>query len=638
MSEVDPLQALLSADLELPDLLLRARLLLAGAYRGRPGDLSGLLPEVLVRCQSEAEDAAGVLDLVGAVARAAPGPGRSALLEALERGVAAGLQPGLVALLEELGEDRPALLARCLAGLAAGDAADRVRALTVLCALGPVTEAAAEALLLAGVEPLWHLERRRVAALARAGAPVVPALASALGHPDPAVRARAEAALEALGPAAVAAVPALLEMPSWPGTAEERGEAVAPSPALFAAGRAAVPALLAALAHPWPPARARAAAVLGARKRDDPSAVPALIAGLADPDGRVYQEAVRALVWTAPDGAVTPVPAEVLPLYLDALTDARLGVRLGAAVALALGGPEPAGLSALLEEGLAAEDEPLRRQAAWGLGALPEPPAGALARTCREPALAGAVTDRLGGRGPVLPAALEVLAAAYLDTGSEPVGAALVRAGAAGAEALLGHCRASPAEGVAERSARVFAEVGQAAGDLVVRELLGAGLGEALPAAEAGLLYALLCAAGCADEAAGVLRGNDSVHVRRAAATGLAWGTPEAATALIAALEDADAGVRRAAAESALRLWFAEGVEEDWRERFIEATLRVLARAGVPEGVDLRRVLRSQGDAGLDGVVGALERVCRQADEGERRVASELLGHLMGKGGEESVG
>ncbi|MFO0846333.1 MAG: hypothetical protein U0797_28815 [Gemmataceae bacterium] len=155
---------LVTDDMDLFTLLLRLRVRLD---EDDPANLAWVLPEVLVRCQSGVDDPERVLDAVARLACAAPGAGRSALIEALERGVDVAVLPGLVELLASLGANLAECEADALRRVSDPLPGERVHAMYLLCALGPTTEGGCRAALEAALGRLWRLEQLRVEALAR---------------------------------------------------------------------------------------------------------------------------------------------------------------------------------------------------------------------------------------------------------------------------------------------------------------------------------------------------------------------------------------------------------------------------------------------------------------------------------------
>jgi hypothetical protein len=250
-----PVPPLVSDDMDLFTLLLRLRVRLD---EDDPANLAWVLPEVLVRCQSGIDDPAGVLDVVGRLARPSPEAGQRSLLDALERGVDGTILEELVELLASLGADLAEREADALRRVSEGRPGERVHAMYLLCALGPTTADGCRAVLEADLGRLWRLEQLRVESLSRRRGLALAACIAALAHGDQAVRARAEAALAAMGPDAAAAVPALLGMPPWEGGDDW------PSPALNAIGEAAIPSLREGLQHPSALVSARAMLVLEA--------------------------------------------------------------------------------------------------------------------------------------------------------------------------------------------------------------------------------------------------------------------------------------------------------------------------------------------------------------------------------------
>jgi HEAT repeat protein len=134
-------------------------------------------------------------------------------------------------------------------------------------------------------------------ALSRIGADAVPALQTALGQDEPAVRATALRALGLIG--AIGSVPAITDVLRQEPDQEVRLAAVTTLGKL--GGRSAVEPLLAALA-PDQPAALRAAAAQSLGDVGAPSAGEALSTMLADPDYHVAHASAQALRRLGPTG------------------------------------------------------------------------------------------------------------------------------------------------------------------------------------------------------------------------------------------------------------------------------------------------------------------------------------------------
>ncbi|MGP0064127.1 MAG: HEAT repeat domain-containing protein [Isosphaeraceae bacterium] len=223
-------------------------------------------------------------------------------------------EPAVPALIDFLGDNEPGvsrLAARALA------------------AIGPGARAAIPALIEAQ-RRLDHEERQRVAeALARMGPATVQPLVLALRDRDPKVRGGAARALELLGPGAKAAVPALIaaladpeppddpESPRGPAFSGQTREGE-PQPsgyfaALRAIGAAAVPPLLERIDRPDERDRALAFRALGFLGCRGKAAIPRLLALLNDPNRRL--EAARAL------GGIGPAARAAVPTLIAGLKD-----------------------------------------------------------------------------------------------------------------------------------------------------------------------------------------------------------------------------------------------------------------------------------------------------------------------------
>ena len=181
-------------------------------------------------------------------------------------------------------------------------------ALSLLAELGPAAQAAIPAI----VAQLRHASHAQVAAvLAAIGAPAVPA---AIGLLDPRRPDHVRCGLDAvarLGPAARAAIPAIVALFDRGLDLDERT-----SRALAAIGDAAVPDLLVAARAPSPRARTWAIRALGELRRA--SAQEALIAALGDVDVGARIWAARALGRIGGLAALTPGTIDGLIAAFDA--------------------------------------------------------------------------------------------------------------------------------------------------------------------------------------------------------------------------------------------------------------------------------------------------------------------------------
>ncbi len=152
----------------------------------------------------------------------------------------------------------------------------------------------------------------------------VPALVVVLGDDNWSVRSSAASALGRIGPAAEAAVPALSEALKDDDT-DVRSSAASALGRIGPAAEAAVPALSEALKHDDSGVRRSAAFALGS---SGPAAVPALIEALKDDDTTVRSAAAFALV------RIGPTAEAAVPALIEALMDDDSDVRRSAASAL----------------------------------------------------------------------------------------------------------------------------------------------------------------------------------------------------------------------------------------------------------------------------------------------------------------
>jgi len=146
----------------------------------------------------------------------------------------------------------------------------------------------------------WSAARTLGRINAKAGAQAVPALALALSDPDLDVRVTAASTLEAYGPAARAAIPALADG-AGRGDPEFRRAAMYALQAIGSeASRAALPNLIVDLRSDDPRVRRTAAETLGHFGAAARNAVPALRLALQDEDADVRQAASDALLSIVP--------------------------------------------------------------------------------------------------------------------------------------------------------------------------------------------------------------------------------------------------------------------------------------------------------------------------------------------------
>jgi HEAT repeat protein len=208
-------------------------------------------------------------------------------------------------------------------------------------------------------------------ALARIGAPAVPALREALKEKDNRLQAHAATALKRIGPDAKDAVPELVAVVKFYQGKEAaelaRLEAIDALGRIGPKARDAVPALTDTLKEKTPhsPARLRAAIALGEIGAPAKPAVTALVDALNDDGakaGPLRFHAATALGKIGPDAG-----AAVLPL-VDLLNDKKAGpVRLLAAEALGNIGPAARDAVGSLKEAAGADDKAVAAAAAKAL-------------------------------------------------------------------------------------------------------------------------------------------------------------------------------------------------------------------------------------------------------------------------------
>lgn len=241
----------------------------------------------------------------------------------------------------------------------------------------------------------------------------VRAAIDALKSPDRRLRHRAAVALGWLGDAARStglasvrlAVPALIEAMRRDRDVEDRVEAMRALGIIGPEARAAVPALVAALAEADPGGRSWALWALRQLGPAAAAAVPALYELLhSAPD--CAAELLCALVRVSPD------PAEVLPIVVERLLrDDDPAVHRDMMHVLVVDLNRPTAARVLVARGLQHEDEPVRARAAAALACLhPEDPANtqALMDALKDPSLRVrvAAAEALGRTGLKDPAAL----------------------------------------------------------------------------------------------------------------------------------------------------------------------------------------------------------------------------------------
>ncbi len=187
----------------------------------------------------------------------------------------------------------------------------------------------------------------------------VPALAKALEHAEVRVRTEAAEDLGLIGPAAAAAVAALLEAAAEDADPLVRLEAAKAVASIEPKNDKPLPMLIAALQHESPMVRQRAAECLGDLGPDAKRAVEALIKAAGDADPTVSWAAIDAL------GQVGPDAAPAVPTLVAALKDANLR---GAAVdALGQIGRQAQAAIPVLEKMLTEDEPPFRWTAASAL-------------------------------------------------------------------------------------------------------------------------------------------------------------------------------------------------------------------------------------------------------------------------------
>ncbi|MCA9012549.1 MAG: HEAT repeat domain-containing protein [Planctomycetaceae bacterium] len=198
----------------------------------------------------------------------------------------------------------------------------------MLARIGPAAEAAISAL---AALPAWMANPFH--ALAAIGHAAVPTLIQLLDDPEKCTAAAD--ALGRIGPAAAAAVPALLD---YHGDGSRDWD---PRWAIFLIGKSQVPFLIRVLQQDADSdRRVRAANALGLLKVDCPNAIPALIDSLADPDERVFVAVSEILNWDVGNQESEAKYAsfrDCIPLLKTAIQSENPRIRVGAAAALTVG-------------------------------------------------------------------------------------------------------------------------------------------------------------------------------------------------------------------------------------------------------------------------------------------------------------
>ncbi|MCI0455763.1 MAG: HEAT repeat domain-containing protein [Gemmataceae bacterium] len=264
--------------------------------------------------------------------------------------------------------------------------------------------------------------------LVRALQDQAPALARALGDPDPQVRLFAGQALEELGSARVKIAQLLESLP--PGSSSRRldqpAEDVAqvtaeeaPGDPLLQALRETLPALRRALADPDVRVQLSILEVLEALGPDARPAAPELIQALCHPDRYVRWAAARAL------GKVGPVEVAAAVAQLSQmLFDKDLDLRVVAATALERFGPAAREAVPALIRALGATDAEMRlaaMRALDGIGTDAQPAIPALAAVLTDPDLRvrRATAEILGKFGPLARDAEAALRRTLTDSSAE---------------------------------------------------------------------------------------------------------------------------------------------------------------------------------------------------------------------------
>lgn len=224
-----------------------------------------------------------------------------------------------------------------------------------------------EALLRALEDPSPEVRGGAVEALARAGAPVVPALGERLAHEEAFVRRAAALALGDIGPDAAPALAALVRaaIDRDDGVRRAASQVLArvdPAWAVAPATRLAIPALVEGLRSDLPWVSRAAAALL---PRVGRPAVPALVELLADWEKEAHRRgALRILEQLGPSAA------DAAPALADLLAGPETEFRQAAAEALVRLGTAARPAVPALIRALSDWSPPVRRSAALALGAV----------------------------------------------------------------------------------------------------------------------------------------------------------------------------------------------------------------------------------------------------------------------------
>ncbi len=221
------------------------------------------------------------------------------------------------------------------------------------------------------VGALKHGDYTFQVALRKMGAPAVPALVEALKDERWVARKGAANVLGMLGRRATESAPALLEA-----LKDERREVrAAAARALGGIGAPpdeAVPALVHALEDEFPSVRRRAAEALGKLGTPSRPAAPALIRASKDKHADVRGIAVWAL------GSICPKASDAVSAFIHALSDKDANVRIAAARALARSGPAAKQAAGKLIEALRDSNRSVRFLALAALGRVSGDPKGTM--------------------------------------------------------------------------------------------------------------------------------------------------------------------------------------------------------------------------------------------------------------------
>ena len=281
--------------------------------------------------------------------------------------------------------------------------------------IGPAAVAAAPALIETFTHKDGYVRGSAAEALRKIGLVAVPALIEALKNKHLGVRGGAAYVLGQIGPEARAAVPALIQ------TLEDTDEYVrgTAADALAKIGPVAVKELIAVLhdTNPSVHVRGGAAYVLGQIGPEAEAAIPALIEVLKDQHGHVYVRSVAADAI----GRIRLGAESAIPELTKALHDPNGEVRSGAAYALSEIGPEARAAIPTLIEALNAQHEHVRGSAANALMKIGPVAVPALIEALKnehsEVGVRGGAAYVLGQIGPEAQAAVPALIEALEDKG-----------------------------------------------------------------------------------------------------------------------------------------------------------------------------------------------------------------------------